>query len=68
MEREAESAGFYEPEWFPGKLYPRLQILTIGQLLEGRRLEYPRVAPEYTFKPARKQSKTSGAGNGELEF
>jgi hypothetical protein len=34
---EAASAGFYEPEHFSGR-YPRLQILTIEELLKGRSL------------------------------
>jgi len=48
---------FYEPEYFPGKRYPRIQILTIKELLNGKQLEYPRVAPEVTFKKAERKSK-----------
>ena len=32
MEKEAATAGFYEPERFPGKRYLRLQIFTIADL------------------------------------
>lgn len=40
MRTEAASAGFYQsPGW--NKSYPRLQILTIAQLLEGKRINYP---------------------------
>lgn len=35
---EAFAAGFYESAW--GK-HPRLQILTIAELLEGKRIDYP---------------------------
>ena len=51
METEAVSAGFYEsPGW--GKSYPRLQILTIEQLLHGAQVQMP---PAYgTFKQAAK--------------
>jgi len=40
MRVEAASAGFYEsPGW--GKKYPRLQILSVAELLEGKRIDYP---------------------------
>jgi site-specific DNA-methyltransferase (adenine-specific) len=35
MLTESAAAGFYGPKEFPGR-YPRLQILTIGELLEER--------------------------------
>ena len=38
MLTEATSADFYEPRDFPGR-YPRLQILTIAELLAGKKLE-----------------------------
>lgn len=57
MRTEAASAGFYEPEFLPGHRYPRIQILTIKELLSGKKLEYPRVAPEATFKRAERKSK-----------
>ena len=52
MLSEAASAGFYEPEHFPDLRFPRLQILTIEELLSGREVEYPRVAPTSTFRRA----------------
>jgi site-specific DNA-methyltransferase (adenine-specific) len=42
MRAEAASAGFYESPW--GK-HPRLQILTIAELLGGARLNYPPSVP-----------------------
>jgi len=40
MRAEAASASFYEsPGW--RKRYPRLQILTVAELLEGKRIDYP---------------------------
>lgn len=58
MQKEALEAGLYIPEHFPDLKVPRLQILTIGGLLNGtERLEYPRVAPEVTFKRAEKKAK-----------
>ena len=52
MEAEATSAGFYTPEHFPDNRYPRIQILTIQELLAGKRAEYPRLAPDATFRQA----------------
>jgi site-specific DNA-methyltransferase (adenine-specific) len=50
MRKEAASAGFFETPW--GK-YPRLQLLTIAELLDGRSIEYPRVTGgNQTFKQA----------------
>jgi site-specific DNA-methyltransferase (adenine-specific) len=51
MVTEAVSAGFYEsPGW--GQKYPRIQILTIAELLAGREIQMP---PAYgTFKQAEK--------------
>lgn len=57
MLQEALAAGFYEPESLPGQRYPRLQILTIEQLLAGARLEYPRIMGTATFKKAQRKSK-----------
>ncbi|MCY3505758.1 MAG: DNA methyltransferase [Chloroflexi bacterium] len=66
MRQEAVSAGFYEPELYPGRLYPRVQILTIEELLSGEaRAEYPRVAPQATFRRARRQRRREGS-QGEL--
>ena len=44
MLREAASAGFYTPEHYPDHQYPRLQILTVADLLSGAEAQYPRVA------------------------
>lgn len=55
MTEEAVSAGFYEPKYLPGKKYPKIQILTIEQLFEGKSLGYPRIAPEVTFKSAQRK-------------
>ena len=55
MQSEAVSAGFYTPEHFPDAQYPRVQILTIEGLLNGGRADYPRVAPEGTFKRAQRR-------------
>lgn len=55
MVEEAATAGFYEPTHFPGLRFPRLQILTIEELLEGGEIEYPRLAPTATFRRAKRR-------------
>ena len=58
MPAEAASAGFYEPQPIPGlkKRYPRLQVVTVEELLQGKRLDYPHLAPA-TFKRAPRRSR-----------
>jgi DNA modification methylase len=57
MTKEAATAGFYQPEHLPGLEFPRLQILTIAELLAGKNMAYPRIAPDVTFKKAPRRSK-----------
>ena len=52
MLQEAASAGFYTPEHYPDHQYPRVQILTVAELLDGVEAQYPRVAPATTFRRA----------------
>ena len=61
MWREAEAAGFYEPEHFPGQRYPRIQLLTIEALLSGKHAEYPRMAPPATFRRAPRRRRAEGS-------
>ena len=49
MRTEAASAGFYKSPW--GN-HPRLQILTIAGLFEGKGIDYPHPAGNLTFKRA----------------
>jgi site-specific DNA-methyltransferase (adenine-specific) len=51
MLKEAAAAGFYIPKHFPGYKFPKLQILTIEELLNGKQAEYPRMNVA-TFKKA----------------
>jgi site-specific DNA-methyltransferase (adenine-specific) len=41
MRTEAASAGFYHSPVWKDQKYPRLQILTIAELLDGKRIVYP---------------------------
>jgi len=50
MLREAAEAGFYKSS--DGTTYPRLQILTIQQILDGRQPEFPLHRRDATFKKA----------------
>ena len=52
MRREAAAAGFYEPSHFLNHKFPRVQILTIEELLSGAQAQYPRFGPEATFRTA----------------
>ena len=49
MEREAVSAGFYHSELWQ-RDYPRIQIRTVGELLDGKSFEMP--SQQATYKPA----------------
>ena len=53
MRAEAASAGFYQSPW--GEKLARLQIVTVGELLEGREVKIPR--ENVTFKKAPKAEK-----------
>ena len=50
MRREAAAAGFYESPW--GK-HPRIQLLTIEDLLGGKSIDYPQDT-DVTFKKAQR--------------
>lgn len=52
MRAEAAEAGFYESPW--GK-HPRIQMLTVGQLLAGIGIDYPHVTgANVTFRRAQR--------------
>ncbi|MFY9554288.1 MAG: restriction endonuclease, partial [Blastocatellia bacterium] len=59
MRREAANAGFYEPDGKKSK-HPRLQILTIEELLSGARIDYPIARTNITFRKARRVKKAFG--------
>lgn len=50
MVKEAADAGTYKSP-FTGDRFPRIQILTIEQLLKGDQIEYPRLL-DVTYKRA----------------
>lgn len=55
MREEAAGAGFYEAP--DGTRYPKIQILTIEELLHGRTVDYPRYMHDVTHKKAQRVSK-----------
>ena len=59
MEQEAASAGFYVPEHFPDRQFPRVQIATIEDLLNGNGPDVPRLgladAPTFRRAPRRRR-------------
>ena len=64
MRKEAASAGFYESPW--GK-HPRLQLLTVADLLDGRKIDCPQTeGVDATFKKAQRQKEKDGTEQGTL--
>lgn len=57
MRKEAASAGFYESAHWNTK-HPKLQILTIEELLQGKKIDYP--APASTSTTFKKAPKAKG--------
>lgn len=55
MRQEAAKAGFYKSPW--GTTHPRIQILTIEELLGGKGIDYPRTKANVTFRKARRVMK-----------
>jgi len=64
MKAEAASGGFYEsPGW--GERYPKLQILTIEELLDGKGIDMPPIGQvNVTFKKAPRSSRDEGVQPG----
>jgi hypothetical protein len=63
MRKEAASAGFYDSPW--GTKHPAIQILTVGELLEGKTLDAPPSRDIRTFKKApRAKAKREHKQNG----
>ena len=69
MLKEAAEAGFYKPPGLEDR-YPRIQVLTIEELLAGKGVAYPRLL-EVTFKKAPKARRAAAEqmalGGTEIE-
>ena len=57
---EAVSAGVYVPKQYPDLQFPRIQILTIEELLAGSEPQYPRFAPEATYRRSPRRRRPEG--------
>jgi hypothetical protein len=72
MKEEAAGFGFYTPEHYPDRNYPRMKLLTVEELLAGAEVQYPKtLAPQATFKKAaakKKAPKTSDKSHPEAMF
>jgi hypothetical protein len=68
MIAEAAAVGLYVPKYFPKMKVPRIQILTAKDLLEGKQVNHPRVAPPDTFKGAKPASEENGRSKKNLRF
>ena len=60
MRQEALSAGAYTPEHFPDQQHPRVQILTVDELLAGHGVSYPRGGAPATFRQAPRRRRSQG--------
>ena len=65
MIKEAAEAGFYESTSWEGH-YPKIQILTISQLLKGEKIKMPPI--DKTFKKAEKVKTTKNTEQGKLDL
>lgn len=67
MRTESASAGFYKSPW-QKEPYPRLQILTVEELLNGKRIDCPPLGQvNVTFKKAPK-AKEESDGQNNFDF
>jgi len=63
MRQEALAAGFYVPEHFPDRRFPRVQIATIEELLSGKEPSLPRglgKTADPTFRRAARHRRSEG--------
>jgi DNA modification methylase len=63
MMKEAAEAGFYKSP--DGSSYPRMQVLTVEQLLQGQTVQYPLYRRDATFRQA-PRSRRAAATNMSL--
>lgn len=73
MKKEAADAGLYTSPGLDRGSYPRIQILTIQEILDGKQPQYPRHRADATFKkaprsrPAAAENLTLPLGPGAIE-
>jgi site-specific DNA-methyltransferase (adenine-specific) len=59
METEAAAVGRFEDEW--GRTYPRLQIITLAELFQGRKPDIPFVDPASVKRAKREDTSHQGS-------
>ncbi len=64
MKSEAASTGFYDSPW--GSRHPRIQILTIAELLDQRGIDMPASRGNVTFKKAERVKNTEKKAHQKL--
>jgi site-specific DNA-methyltransferase (adenine-specific) len=62
MKKEAASAGFYKSPW---GTHPRIQLLTVQELLDGKRIDYP---PSQQVNATFKKAKKAATGKAETQL
>ena len=70
MRTEAASAGFYESGWGAGSRtkHPKIQLITVGELLGGKKIDAPPMQDVRTFKKApRVKGKIEHKQNGMFD-
>lgn len=66
MREEAASAGIYESAWGTAT-FPRIQIITVGDLLDGRRIDMPYGGQSNVTHNRAPRARTDGPGQGRLD-
>lgn len=66
MRAESAGAGYYESPW--GTKHPRLQIITVADLLQGKKIDMPPSGDLRTFKKAPKAKKRDRPVDSALLF
>ena len=59
MIQEAASSGIYTPEHYPWHNYPRVQLLTVKDMLAGAKADHPRFTHEATMPRAPRRRRSS---------
>lgn len=69
MRQEADAAGSFIDPQFPQQRFPRLQILTVQDILTGKRIAFPSWWSQETFKkgPRRRKTNPEDAQNNLLK-
>ena len=59
MRQEADAAGSFIDEQFPQQRFPRLQVLTVEDIFNGKRIAFPSWWSQDTFKKGERRRKNN---------